>query len=215
MVACEGRWHGFPPANATETRSGRIGIAAAAAAVAMDATLALAVGDGAPPRRASAMMATIGLAAKTARRFYLCHYLRANTIARLVVSWLRWRWIPWSPRGDVDGVASGGVCRAGMGSAGGEGGDAVIVGTHTYGGRCALVGRGDRGGNCRDSFCRGRQVRATRARASGEGGVMKFRQSVKRHAALLVLLGIKTFERYVTLSSKIRNGPPPACRLKV
>ena len=159
--------HGFPPANATETRSGRIGIAAVAAAVAMDATLALAVGDGAGALAAatSAMMATIGLAAKTAidvSTFAIT--FRANTIARLVAFVVAMAVdsveSAWSTS---TALASGGVCRAGMGSAGGEGGGRCHRRHAHDGGRCVLVGRGDRGGNCRDSFCRGRQVRAARA----------------------------------------------------
>ena len=128
--------HGFPPANATETRSGRIGIAAVAAAVAMDATLALTVGDGAGALAAAvtmAMLATIGLAAKTKhRRFYLCHYLRANTIARLVAFVVAMA---------VDSVESAwststafrvAVCVVQAWAApAGKAADAVIVGTHT------------------------------------------------------------------------------------
>ena len=79
--------HGFPPASATETRSGRLGMAWVAAAAAMEATAALVVGD-----RAGALAAavTAGLMAKAAavatttrRRLYLCHHLRANAVARL------------------------------------------------------------------------------------------------------------------------------------
>ena len=95
--------HGFPPANAMETRSGRIGIAAVAAAVAIDATLALAVGDGAGALAAavtSAIMAAIGLAAR--RSIGVSTF--AITFGRIPSrdswrSWLQRRWIPWSPRG--------------------------------------------------------------------------------------------------------------------
>ena len=79
------------------------------------------------------MMATIGLAAKAKhRRFYLCHYLRANTIARLVAFVVAMA---------VDSVESAwststalrvAVCVVQAWAApAGKAADAVIVGTHT------------------------------------------------------------------------------------
>ena len=197
--------HGFPPANATETRSGRIGIAAVAAAVAMDATLALAVGDGAGARAAGG-----DIGGDDGNDWAGCEdgidvSTFAITFGRIPSrdswrSWLRWRWIPWSPRGRRRRRCEWRCvsCRHGQRRRGRRRTLSSSARTHD-GGRCVLVGRGDRGGNCRDSFCRGRQVRATRARASGEGGVMKFRQSVKRRRGTTGTTGNKDVRtlRYV------------------
>ena len=79
--------HGFPPASATETRSGRLGMAWVAAAAAMEATAALVVGDRAGALAAAVMAVLMTKAAAVAkttrRRLYLCHHLRANAVARL------------------------------------------------------------------------------------------------------------------------------------